>query len=180
MSLANRVWGLGLSREQLLNFGAEVGSDVPFFLSGGAAICRGRGERVSPVRGIRPLHFVIVKPTAGLSTADVYRAYDALTKPVLQNNANRLEQLIATLRSRRYGEIGQWMMNRLETAATKLLPWIREVRAVFEQLGCLGHQLSGSGSSYFGICRHDQQARRLAAALKVRRLGLVYATSSCQ
>jgi 4-diphosphocytidyl-2-C-methyl-D-erythritol kinase len=179
LSLANRTWGLGWRRDRLLELGAEVGSDVPFFLGSGAAICRGRGERVEPLTGIAPLHFVIIKPPVGLDTANVYRAHDALaesTKP----HRSRLDELVSALRSCRYGELGRLMMNRLEAAAATLVPWIERVRRVFEQLGCLGHQLSGSGSSYFGVCRHAQQARRLVAVLRARQLGLVCATCSCQ
>ncbi len=178
LSLANRMWGLGWSRDRLLELATEVGSDVPFFLGGCAAICRGRGERVEPLTGIAPLHFVIVKPPAGLDTADVYEAHDRLvetTKP----GRSRLDELVSALRSCRYGELGRLMINRLEAAAATLAPWIERVRRVFEQLGCLGHQLSGSGSSYFGVCRHARQARRLAAVLRARQLGLIYATRSC-
>ena len=62
---ANLGWNLGLSRGNCPTVAAELGSDVPFFLAGGPAVCRGRGERVEPVAGVGRLHFVVVRPPRG-------------------------------------------------------------------------------------------------------------------
>jgi 4-diphosphocytidyl-2-C-methyl-D-erythritol kinase len=69
----NELWKLGLSREELSAIGAELGSDVPFFLNGNAAWCTGRGEIIEPVAIGRPLDLVLVKPPEALATAEVYR-----------------------------------------------------------------------------------------------------------
>ncbi len=69
---ANAVWDLDWTRSALAAVGAEIGSDVPFFLGRGAAICRGRGEKIEPIAGLGNLHFVVVRPPDGLSTAKVY------------------------------------------------------------------------------------------------------------
>jgi len=179
LRLANRAWRLDWTRDRLLELAAEVGSDVPFFLFGGAAVCRGRGERVEPLSGIARLHFVIVKPPLGLSTTDVFRAHDALVGQAEPADRGQLDGLVLALRRGRYSKLGHFMMNRLAAAAATLSPWIDRVRSVLERLDCLGHQLSGSGSAYFGICRHAQHARRVAAVLMAHQLGLVYATCSC-
>ena len=73
LSAANRGWGLNWSIDRLRALAAELGSDVPFFLGSGAAICRGRGERIEPLPAIPLLHAVLVSPPEGLSTAAVYR-----------------------------------------------------------------------------------------------------------
>jgi 4-diphosphocytidyl-2-C-methyl-D-erythritol kinase len=174
LRLANSLWDLNWSTERLSEVAAEIGSDVPFFLGDGPALCRGRGERVEPVRGMRPLDFVIVKPPHDLSTADVYRAHAEL--------ANKVTSAAAS--SHKHGAFSarnslDWMANRLESAAASLSPWIERLRAMFDSLGFLRHQLSGSGTAYFGVCRHAAHARRLATILRVRQLGLVYATRSC-
>jgi 4-diphosphocytidyl-2-C-methyl-D-erythritol kinase len=70
------------------------------------------------------------------------------------------------------------MHNRLQAAAAALSPRVARLREVFNTLDCWGHQLSGSGSAYFGVCRDAKHARRLAAVLRMRQLGLVYATRS--
>lgn len=180
LRLANRAWGLGYDGARLAALGAEIGSDVPFFLSRCAAICRGRGERVESLPGLRPLHIVILRPRCALSTRDVYRAHDDLPSVTAGHGADRLGALLRTWRHGNVAEMGQWMSNRLQAAATTLSPWIEQVRAAFARLDFVGHQLAGSGSAYFGVCRHAQHAQRLATILRTRQLGLVYLTRSCR
>jgi 4-diphosphocytidyl-2-C-methyl-D-erythritol kinase len=178
LRLGNLAWRLGWSRERLAELAAELGADVPFFLYHGPAVCRGRGERVEPVTGVIPLHFVIVKPSEGLSTEGVYRAHDA--RPTSQNagDENRVEALVRALRCGCWSELRSGITNRLEAAAAAICPWVRKARALFDQFDFLAHQLSGSGTAYFGVCRHRQQARRLASLLAVRQAGFVYVTRS--
>ena len=70
---ANRGWGLGWSHEKLAEVAAEIGSDVPFFLTRGTAICRGRGEQIEPLQRSARLSFVVVRPPVGLATPQVYQ-----------------------------------------------------------------------------------------------------------
>ena len=179
LRLANRAWQLNWPKSRLAELAAELGSDVPFFLSSTAAICRGRGERIELLPGLRRLHFVVVKPPLALSTGDVYRAHDALSRKRI-TAPNSLSESAVTLAQRHWGDLRRWMHNTLQAAAASLTPWISRVSAIFDRLDFVAHQLSGSGSAYFGVCRHAQHARRLAAFLRTRQLGLVYATSSCQ
>jgi 4-diphosphocytidyl-2-C-methyl-D-erythritol kinase len=123
-------------------------------------------------------HFVLVAPPAGLKTADVYQAHDELPGTLRGPDAGVAKELAAAAVSRRWPEPKSWMRNRLWTAAATLSPWIEELRSVFDRLDCRAHQLSGSGSAYFGVCRHAPHARRLANLLRTRQLGLVYATKS--
>ncbi|HEX5104843.1 MAG TPA: hypothetical protein VFV87_13575, partial [Pirellulaceae bacterium] len=78
---ANLGWNLGWKRERLAELAAELGSDVPFFLTRGAALCRGRGEAIEPLRAA-PLHVTVVRPPVGLATGDVYRCCRPATQPV--------------------------------------------------------------------------------------------------
>ena len=169
---ANVVWKLGWSREALASLAVELGSDVPFFLGLGAAVCRGRGERVEPVTGIGSLHFVVVRPPAGLSTAEVYAHCRVAEDP------RPLAPLVEALRAGDMRRIGRLIHNRLQRAAESLSPWIGRLQWEFARLDCLTSQMSGSGSSYFGICRHARHARRVARCLQARGVGQVFAVSS--
>jgi len=179
MTLANRAWGLNWDRQRLATLAAEVGSDVPFFLGRVPAVCRGRGEQVQPLVDLRPLHFVIVKPRSGLPTSDVYRALDRLPPAPDRGPDDHLPRLLSALRHGNWSELGRWMSNRLQVAAAALSPWVEQAQAAFARLDFVGHQLAGSGTAYFGVCRHAQHARRLATILRSRQLGLVYVTRSC-
>jgi 4-diphosphocytidyl-2-C-methyl-D-erythritol kinase len=195
LRLANRAWNLNWHSARLADVAVEVGSDVPFFLSPGAAICRGRGERIERLPEMRTLHFVVVQPPLSLNTGDVYHAHASLsaTSNIQHPTSNiqpsrgrgRPGSLPTSIeRSRfasgRWGDLSRWMYNRLQVAAATLTSWIGEAKTVFNELDFVAHQLTGSGSAYFGVCRHAQHARRLASILRTRQLGLIYATRSCQ
>lgn len=171
LAAANAAWRLGWSHAQLAELSAELGSDIPFFFSGGAAICRGRGERIEPTDMPR-LHAVVVKPPDGLSTPKVYRACQVPAQP---------RSAAALLDAGRRGEsieLARETFNRLQEPARRLSPWIDRLANEFERLHCLGHQMSGSGSSYFGLCRNARHARRVASRLRAVGFATVYSTSS--
>jgi 4-diphosphocytidyl-2-C-methyl-D-erythritol kinase len=165
----NLAWGIGWTRERLSDLAAELGSDVPFFLDGGAAICRGRGEQIEPLAATDRLHAVVVRPPVGLSTAAVY----ARCTP--GQPARSVLPLVSALMKGELGRLGQSLFNRLEQPAAELCQWIDRLRREFSHLGCLGAQMTGSGTSFFGICHHRRHACHVAARLRGRGIGFVYA-----
>jgi 4-diphosphocytidyl-2-C-methyl-D-erythritol kinase len=171
---ANVGWNLNWTRQQLAELAAELGSDVPFFLYRQAAICRGRGERVSPVQGLGRLHFVVVRPPEGLSTAEVYRDCRPSACPA------EPESLVSALQRGNLSQAGGLMINRLQVAAQGLSARIEELQAAFTACDVPGHQMSGSGSSYFGLCRSARHAQVVAGRLRQKRPGYVRAVSSCR
>lgn len=169
---ANLGWGLGLSNEQLSAVAGQLGSDVPFFLASGPAICRGRGERVTPLAPRSVLHCVVAAPPEGLSTAEVYAACRPSKSP------RTLASLADALRSGRTKLVGRLLYNGLQVAAAKCSPWIARLGDEFSRLDFLGHQMSGSGTSYFGVCEHARHARRLASRLQQRGIGSAFAVAA--
>lgn len=166
---ANRVWRLGLTRQELAELAAEVGSDVPFFLGCGPAMCRGRGERIEPLDLPVNWHFVVIRPPIGLSTADVFRVCRPAEQPCDP------APLLDALRRENVESAGRLLHNRLQPAAESLSPWIGRLHTAFAGQDMLGHQMSGSGSSYFGLARHARHAQLVATRLRARGLGQVYA-----
>ena len=168
---ANIAWELNWSREQLVELAAELGSDIPFFLGSGSAICRGRGERIEPTQPIR-LHMVVVRPPVGLSTPQVYQGCRPACTPA------SVRTLQSGLSKGNWNVVKSALVNRLEEPAAQLNPWIARLRKEFETAGSIAQQMSGSGSSYFGICENARHARRVAGRLRGRDLGLVIATTT--
>jgi 4-diphosphocytidyl-2-C-methyl-D-erythritol kinase len=156
LRVLNELWDLRLSKEQLQNVASDLGSDVPFFLDGPAAWCTGRGEKVSQTSLNITLHLVLICPSVGLPTGEVFRRVRVPHEPVAPS---AMEQ---ALQRGDLAGVGAALHNRLQEAAEELAPGLRSVREVLESLGPLGHQMSGSGSSYFALCRDQQEAEALA------------------
>lgn len=76
----NRLWNLNFPMETLLELGAKLGADVPFCLTGGLARVSGVGERIEPLRNPPHCALVLITPGGGLSTPEVFRAYDKMVK----------------------------------------------------------------------------------------------------
>ena len=169
LTAANAAWGGGWSLARLAHLGAELGSDVPSFFAQGPAVCRGRGERVEPVTGLGGLYLVLVRPPAGLSTAEVYQACRPAARP------QQMSLLLEALGRGDLAAAGRLLFNRLESVAEQLSPWINRVRRELSKRDCLGHGMSGSGTCYFGLCRHARDARRTARWLQARGIGVAFA-----
>lgn len=164
---ANVGWELHWSREQLAQLAGQLGSDIPFFFMGGAAICRGRGEQIESLGRVPPLHVVVVRPPEGLSTPAVYKACRPAATP------DEITDISSAVQRGEVSEIARRLMNRLQQPAERLSRAVVGLREAFARTDCLGHQMSGSGSSYFGIARNARHARRVAAQLQALNLGLV-------
>jgi 4-diphosphocytidyl-2-C-methyl-D-erythritol kinase len=163
---ANRAWELNLPAEQLADIAAELGSDVPFFLGQGAGICRGRGERIEAF-SFPSCWLVLVRPPVGLSTPAVFRHCHP------EPGRQVAKQLCAAIAAGNLAAAARGMHNGLQAPAEQQTPWIQRLAEAFRQVGSLGHQMSGSGSTYFGWFWQAAQARRAAAVLRGRNLGAV-------
>jgi len=157
---AAEAWGLDWSWERLAAIGARIGSDVPWFFAGAAAIAAGRGERILPVRALAPLFTVIACPPEGLSTAAVYRACVPS-----RARAGEAAALAAALARGDLGAAGPLVHNDLEPAARGLSPDVERLLADMARAGGICPRLTGSGSACFTLCRTLAEARGVAARL---------------
>ncbi|RIK73616.1 MAG: 4-(cytidine 5'-diphospho)-2-C-methyl-D-erythritol kinase [Planctomycetota bacterium] len=180
--LLNAAWGLDYSRSRLARLAAQLGSDVPFFLAGSTAICRGRGEIIEPLDDMPRYDVVVVAPPAGVPTA---AAFAALGAPPVEHRrepsrSEQLTQLVADLKRGAVAAAGRRMKNGLQHIAETLCPAVRRIGTAFASIACCAHLLTGSGSAYFGVMHSARQARRAAALLRSLDLGSVFATATCR
>ena len=161
----NRIWKLGWPKKKLVEISAKLGSDIPFFLTGATAICRGRGEKIEPVSSPSRLSIVIAKPSDSLSTAEVFANVDVESFETSRQDSSALLQGVQTGSLQ---TIGGHLFNRLEEFADPLSDQINYLRDEFKRLNSIGHQMSGSGSSYFGVFSSDKLARLAAKSLSSR------------
>lgn len=173
----NGWWGLNWERDRLAELGARLGSDIPFFLGLAqrgslAAVCRGRGEKIEPVRGLPRLHLVVMKPPVGLSTPAVFRRCSVPAQP------RSVKAIQEVLERGRFERLGTTLFNRLQEPAEQLSPAVVALRQACDTWDIWGHAMSGSGSSYFAVCRSAQHARQIAARQRARGDGQVFAVAT--
>ena len=169
----NHLWKLNLTTEELHSLAAQLGSDVPFFLSPTrAALCRGRGEIIEPLALPLGLYFVVVKPDSGLSTPEVFRRWRSA------GACRSAMPLIQELSLGASARLGQTLFNALQRPAEHLNADIPRLREVFSKEPVLGHMMSGSGTAYFGVCGQRRHAETVAARLSSRRIGRVVVARS--
>lgn len=181
LTALDALWGLGLTRDELLGLGAELGADVPFALMGGTAIGTGRGDRLSPALVKGQFHWVVVLSEPGLSTPEVYTALDehrerhAADIPAIgtpQVGADVLQALRAG-DSRMLAEV---LHNDLQVAALHLRPELAGVLELGERNGALAGVVSGSGPTIAFLAPDLDGALALQIALSAARHTVLRAT----
>jgi 4-diphosphocytidyl-2-C-methyl-D-erythritol kinase len=160
----NRLWDLRAEPETLDQVASTIGSDVAFFRQGPCAVCRGRGEIVEAWPIFEPLHFVLINPPVGVSTADVYRNL------VVPDQTRSIGPILEALEAGDSSSLGRHLFNRLQPVAETLEPSLGAIREALTTLAgpsLDGHLMSGSGSAYFGLASNrgaaEDAARRLAS-----------------
>jgi 4-diphosphocytidyl-2-C-methyl-D-erythritol kinase len=156
----NRIWKLGLTRDELLAIAASVGSDVAFFLTLPAAWCTGRGEKATPEFAVPAIgssadsafHLVLVCPPVGLGTAGVYGRLAVPASPVAGSRVRE------AFRTGDAAALGGALFNRLEEPAFALEPVVGRLRHRLAAVGPCGALMSGSGSAVFAVCRDRAHA----------------------
>lgn len=156
------IWKIPPEDGSVMRIATEVGSDVPFFMNGPAAVVSGRGERVESVELKKSYPIVLVKPPVGVSTAWAYknirRRHDA--RP--PDNAG----LIAALNSGDTGRIADLARNDLELGVSVVHSVIRSIREELLSAGAFASLMTGSGSAVFGVFENRFKASRAALKLK--------------
>lgn len=163
----NGLWDLGKSRAELAEIGAQVGSDVPALVLGGAVLMEGRGERVRDLRlKTGDLNLVLVNPGVPSSTREVYAMCGAREKDA----PSPTDAMIAALRTGDLAQIAAATSNDLQAPAVRLHPEIADALASLRTAGATGVTMSGSGSCVFGFAPDAATAARISAELNSRGL----------
>lgn len=161
----NAVWGTGLSKDELTELAADIGSDVPFLLHGGTAIGGGRGETVSPILGRGSYYWTIAVSDRGLSTPDVFDEFDRLAAERDLLPPSVPDDLLTALRSGDPEALGDALSNDLTEAALSLRPDLNDVLMVGRSAGALGAIVSGSGPTCLFLAENETHRLDLAMAL---------------
>ena len=157
----NKLWNLNLKQEELAELAKEIGSDVPFFITGNAAYAKGRGElleRIEPVG----FNVLLVNPGFEISTKEAYENLDlSLTGKKLASR-----QMLKCVKSKNIRKIAQFLHNDFESFTLAKYPVLKEIKDALAANGALNAVMSGSGPTIFGIFEDEEKAKGAYERLK--------------
>jgi len=137
----NELFETKLSREELVTLGSTIGSDVSFFLFESAAICKGRGEIVSPTKLKKKLSILLCKPAFLVSSAWAYSRWQGSKEiPGISYQSQNFD--------------GQTLLNDLERPVFEKFVLLAQLKAwLLKQVEVRAALMSGSGSTVFAVLR---------------------------
>lgn len=170
----NRIFDLGLSKEELMEHGVKIGADVPYCVMRGTALAEGIGEKLTKLPPMVKCPVLIAKPQINVSTKFVYEnlKLDADTEHP------DIDRLVADIREKNLTKIAADMGNVLETVTIPAYPVIADIKENMLQNGAVNAMMSGSGPTVFGLFEKEADAVQAYEAMK--RSGLakqIYLTS---
>ncbi|MFI6935639.1 4-(cytidine 5'-diphospho)-2-C-methyl-D-erythritol kinase [Streptomyces sp. NPDC050287] len=160
------LWGTHASREELLDICAELGSDVPFSLVGGAALGTGRGEKLRTLDVGGTFHWVFAMAERGLSTPAVFREFDRLAEGLDVPEPVASQELLDALAKGDPDALAAAVSNDLQPAALSLFPELADTLAAGRAAGALAALVSGSGPTTAFLAREAESAAEVAEALR--------------
>jgi len=171
LSGLNLLWGLGLNNRDLSSIGAEIGSDVPFFLNSPVAIVEGRGERVSPLKIDSSIDILLVNPFISISSAWAYASFDKLrmhgelAEPLTKKTVD-IKLFCRAIEKKDFASLVTMLKNDLERSVKEKYPVVDKIKKSMLQNGAVISAMSGSGPTVFGIFESKDTAKKAARVMK--------------
>ena len=170
----NRLFGLKLSRQDLMERGVKLGADVPYCIMRGTVLAEGIGEELTVLPAMPKCTVLIAKPPISVSTKVVYEALDA--KEIVEHPD--IDGLIEGLERRDLKKIASCMGNVLEDVTIPMHPEIETIKQAMMEAGALNAMMSGSGPTVFGLFENKLAARKAQEMIREKALAKqVYVTN---
>ena len=166
----NRLFHLGLSEQELMDRGVQLGADVPYCVMRGTVLAEGIGEILTPLAPLPKCYILVAKPNISVSTKKVYEKLDAHE---IEYHPD-IDGVIAGLHVGDLKKIADSMGNVLERVTIEDYPIIEDIKTAMKEAGALNAMMSGSGPTVFGIFEEKRIAKQ--AQQKIRKLGLTKTT----
>jgi 4-diphosphocytidyl-2-C-methyl-D-erythritol kinase len=163
MRLLNELHGLGLSAEDLATAGAEVGSDVPFFVYGGTALVEGRGERVTPLPDASETWMVLVVPPIRVAEK-TKRMYQALRLGDFSNGGRSDALSQRVLQGERVSQ--EDIHNVFERVAYEVFARLDAYREALLSAGARAVHLGGAGPALFALAESEAHAQAMSERIR--------------
>lgn len=154
-------------RRDWLQIARTLGSDVPFFLAGTAALVEGTGERITPAGAIPRWHALIVKPPVAISTAAAYDELDRTASPARPRKGSLSIALLAALQRADFEAVEGLMHNDFHDLIASGKPEVATAIAALRAAGAQRALLAGSGSCVFTLAPQSAKIERILACLEL-------------
>ncbi|MFC2076069.1 4-(cytidine 5'-diphospho)-2-C-methyl-D-erythritol kinase [candidate division KSB1 bacterium] len=157
----NQLYELGLTTEDMCRVGGTIGSDVPFCVTGGAALTTGRGEKLEPLPGLPDSTIVLLHPHREVSTAWAY----ANLRKKLTAPPDKINYLVQGMTSGDLNLIAGNLYNSFDETISHHIPIVNRLKLQLMEIGALGACLTGSGPTVFGVFEGgiDSQSETVAS-----------------
>lgn len=162
----NKLFRLGLSKEELMTRGVKIGADVPYCVMRGTALSEGIGEVLTKIDGMPQCHILIAKPPISVSTKFVYENLHANELKVHPD----IDGMVDAIKIGDLEMIASKMDNVLETVTVKEYPVIDEIKTFMKENGALNSIMSGSGPTVFGLFDNKEIAQKAYKGLKSKNI----------
>lgn len=170
----NRIFDLGLSKEDLMKRGVKLGADVPYCIMRGTALAEGIGEELTALPPMVKCPVLIAKPAISVSTKFVYENL----KLNEQTKHPDIDRLVADIKAKNLQAIAADMGNVLETVTIPNYPVIAQIKEHMMEHGAVNSMMSGSGPTVFGLFEDEDTAAEAYEAMRESGLAKqVYLTS---
>lgn len=145
----------------------RLGSDVPFFLAGTAALVEGTGERITPAGSLPPWHVLIVKPPVTISTAAAFAALDSTVRPTRPRSDSISIAALTALQRAAFPEVESLLQNDFADLITETTPEIANALNALREAGAGNAMLAGSGSCVFTLASERVAVEAIAERLSL-------------
>ena len=162
LKLMNKIFEVNAPKEELMELGLKLGADIPYCIQGGTALCEGIGEKITQLKPFKDKILVIVKPPFGVSTKDVYKAFD-LSKIVFHP---RTDDIIKAMENDDIDFVANNMKNLLENVTLRKHRVILNIKEAMKSYGSLGTMMSGSGPTVFAFFDDMLKAQKCFEKMK--------------
>ncbi len=160
----NQLWELNLCLDELTDLAAKLGSDVAFFLYGGTALTRGRGEEITPLPSAPELWLVLLKPAIKSVPNKTAQLYSQLN-PSHYTSGQHTAKLATRLNHCGMIE-ASFLFNVFEQVAFDFFPGLSDYRSSLLKAGAKNVQLAGAGPALFAIVPDQNHGKTILKHLK--------------
>lgn len=162
LKIMNKIFKVNASNEELMELGLKLGADIPYCINGGTALCEGIGEKITILPPFKDKILVLVKPSFGVSTKEVYKAFN-LDKVRVHP---KTENLIEAMEQDNLYYVANNMKNLLENVTLRKHNILIKIKEEMNKYGAVGSMMSGSGPSVFAFFDDMLKAQRCYEKMK--------------